>query len=201
LKPADAAKWLMTASRRTGKTVGAQARAELLARVGPNLGPLLMELDKLAAFASDREEITVEDVRAVVSESTEFSIFVLTDAVCAGNVALALRTLHGLRSNNEPALRILPMIGRQYRLVWQAKMMAEDRSAADRLPRDPNFIRMGDWQRTNLTKLARKVGWERIRRGLRMILARDLAVKGIEGPAPDEDEALETLIVELCRKG
>jgi hypothetical protein len=45
------------------------------------------------------------------------------------------------------------------------------------------------------------VGWERIRRGLRMILARDLAVKGIEGPAPDEDEALETLIVELCRKG
>lgn len=201
MKPADAARWLATASQRTGKTMNAQARAELLARVGPNLGALLMELDKLAAFASERQEITVDDVHAVVSESTEFSIFVMTDAICAGNAGLALRTLHGLRANNEPALRILPMIGRQYRLVWQAKMMSEDRSAADRLPRDPNLIRMGDWQRDKFAKLARQMTWERLRLGFRLILDRDLALKGVEGPAPDEDEALETLVVELCRKG
>jgi DNA polymerase-3 subunit delta len=201
LRPPEAGTWLATASKRTGKTMDSRARVELLSRVGPNLGALLMELDKLAAFAADRAAITEDDVRAVVSESTEFNIFVMTEAICGGNTALALQTLHGLRTNNEPALRILPMIAWQYRLVWQAKMMAEDRSAADRLPREKNLLKMGDWQREKASKLARKVTWERLRRALRLILERDLALKGIEGPAPDEDEALETLVVELCRKG
>lgn len=201
LKPPEAARWLTTAVTQSGKHMDAQARTELLARVGCNLGALLMEIDKLAAFSAGRATITKDDVRAVVSESTEFSIFVMTDAICTGNAALALQTLHGLRSNNEPALRILPMIAGQYRLVWQAKMMSEDRTAADRLPREKNVLKMGDWAREKASKQARLVTWDGLRSAFRLILDRDLALKGIEGPAPDEDEALETLIVELCRKG
>ncbi|HEY3412290.1 MAG TPA: DNA polymerase III subunit delta [Armatimonadota bacterium] len=201
LKPPEAARWLAAAVARTGKSMDTQARTELLARVGCDLGALAMELDKLAAFSGNRATITRDDVRTVVSESTEFSVFVMTDAICAGNAALALSTLHGLRANNEPALRILPMIAWQYRLVWQAKMMAEDRTAADRLPREKNLLKMGEWNREKAAKQARMVTWERLRRAFRLILDRDLALKGIEGPAADEDESLETLIVELCRKG
>lgn len=200
LKPPEAARWLAEATRHIGKAMDTAARTELLARVGPALGALQMELEKLAAFAGTRPAITVDDVRSVVSESTEFTIFNLTDAVGAGNVAAALRALHGLRANNEPALRILPMLTRQYRLVWQAKMMSEDRSAADRLPKDLNLLSQSDWQREKFARQARTMTWERLRRGLRLMLQTDLALKGVEGPAPDEDEALEKLVVELGRR-
>lgn len=200
LKPPEAARWLTAAAQRSGKAMDPAARTELLARVGPILGTLQMELDKVVMYAANKPSVTVGDVRAVVAESTEFGIFTLTDAVGEGKVNIALQTLHGLRANNEPPLRILPMLTRQYRLVWQARMMAEDRSAADRLPRDANLLKMGDWARDKAARQARQISWERIRRGMRLILETDLALKGVENPAPDDDEALETLIVKLAQR-
>lgn len=200
LKTPEAVEWLNQTARRAGKTMDGPARTELLARVGLHLGALGREMEKLVAYSGNRASITRADVVAVAPESTEYSVFVLVDAVSEGKAALALKTLHGLRANNEPAQRIMPLLARQLRLVWQAKLLAEDRSAADRLPTDPNFLRQAPFVQDKVRRQAARVSWGKLRRGLRLLLEKDLALKGIEGPPTNDDEALETLVAALCEK-
>jgi DNA polymerase-3 subunit delta len=198
LDRARLAAWVADAAKQRGKALDAGARAELPERAGPGLGTLERELDKLAAYVGDRATITRDDVIAIVPESAEYSIFKMCDAVAEGQPRAALHILRGLRANNEPALKILPMLARQFRLVWQAKLLAEDRGGAERLPREPNLLRSAPFVQEKARRQARRMSWETLRRGLRLLLEKDLALKGVEGPPADEDEALETLIVALC---
>jgi DNA polymerase-3 subunit delta len=190
--------WLAGAAKERGVNLDGGARAELTARVGSNLGALERELDKLAAYTAGRGTVSRADVEAVVPESTEYSIFHLVDAVSEGRTADALRVLHGVRANNEPAQRIMPLLARQIRLVWQAKMLADERGAADRLPNEPNLLKMAPFVQEKTRRQARNMSWPRLRRGLRLLLDKDLALKGVEGPPVGDDEALETLVVGLC---
>ena len=199
LKPAEAAQWLTKAVQRAGHVLEPDARTEMLARVGPNLGVLGREVEKLAVFVGERKAITRVDVAAVVPESAEYSVFALVDAVSEGRTAAALHVLHGLRAANEPAQRIMPLLARQIRLVWQAKLLAEDRHATGRLPNDPNILKLPPFLQDKARKQAHRLTWEQLSRGLRLLLEKDLALKGIEGPPATDDEALETLVISLCR--
>lgn len=190
--------WLTDAAKKRGKTLDAGARTELPARVGLSLGALEREMDKLAAFTGDRATITRADVQTVVPESTEYSVFNLVDAVSEGRAAAALHVLRGVRANNEPPQRIMPLLARQFRLIWQAKMLAEDRGAASRLTQDTNLLKQAPFVQEKARRQARQMAWPRLRHGLRLLLEKDLALKGIEGPPADDDEALETLIIGLC---
>jgi DNA polymerase III subunit delta len=143
--------------------------------------------------------ITRADVEAVVPESAEYSIFTLVDAVSEGNAALALQTLRGLRARNEPVHRILALLARQVRLVWEARLLMEDRDGHERLPREPDLTRLPPFVQNKAKRQAQRFSWPKLQRALRLILDRDLALKGVEGPPVDEDEALETLIIALCR--
>ncbi|HEY3265703.1 MAG TPA: DNA polymerase III subunit delta [Armatimonadota bacterium] len=199
LKPAEAAQWLTRAVQSAGHTLEPEARIEMLARVGPNLGVLEREVEKLAVFAGDRKAITRADVVAVTPESAEYSVFALVDAVSEGRVAAAMHVLHGLRAANEPAQRIMPLLARQMRLVWQAKLLSEDRHATGRLPNDPNLLKLPPFLQDKARKQAHRFTWDDLSRALRLLLEKDLALKGIEGPPATDDEALETLVVSLCR--
>ena len=198
LKRDEAMAWLAETAQRHGTALDAAARTELLARVGLTLGALEREVEKLAAYVGTRNAVTRADVVAVVPESTEYSVFTLVDAVSEGKAALALHTLRGLRARNEPPQRVMSLIARQLRLVWQAKMLMEDRSAAARLPDEPNFLKMAPFLQDKARRQARNIGWPRLRQGFSLILEKDLALKGIEGPPIGDDEALETLIIALC---
>ncbi len=200
LKGGEAAAWLVGAAKRHGLSLDGGARTELIARVGPNLGALEREIEKLGAYIGERTTATREDVVAVVPESAEYSVFTLVDAVSEGRVALALNTLHGLRARNEPAQRIMALLARQLRLVWQAKMLLEDPANADRLPDEPDFQKLAPFIKEKARRQARGLSWDRLRQGFRLLLDKDLALKGIEGPPTTDDEALETLIFALCRK-
>lgn len=194
----QAGAWLSDAAAKGGKSLDAAARTELIARAGLSLGALRGELEKLTAYTGERSVITRMDVQTVVSESTEYSIFTLVDAVSEGRAAAALHVLRGIRANNEPPQRIMPMLARQLRLIWQAKMLAEDHGAVDRLPLDPNILKALPFVQDKARRQARLMSWDRLRAGMRLILAKDLALKGIEGPPSGDDEALETLVIGLC---
>lgn len=96
-----------------------------LDRVGNNLQVVHNELEKLISFTKGREEVTAGDVRAITSllpgQPANNTIFQMTDFIVQKNREKALELLSLLLSSGEPALRILPLIERQYRLVLAAK--------------------------------------------------------------------------------
>jgi DNA polymerase-3 subunit delta len=195
LKPDEARRWLAETVGASGKRIQPAAAAAVVDRAGLDLSVLSQEADKLVLFVGDRDTITRDDVLAVVPETAEFTIWTLTDAVVGGKAAEALRALSKLRSQGQPAQLIIPMLARQLRLVWKAKMLLEMRDGQERAPLKPD---MQDWQVRKTAPLAKRFTWKRLREALEVCLEKDLALKGIEGPPVSEEEALETLIITLC---
>lgn len=195
LKPDGARQWLSQTIAAAGKRIQPAAAAAAVDRAGLDLSVLSQEAEKLLLFVGDRDTVTRDDVLAVVPETAEFTIWVLTDAVVAGKAAEALRALAKLRSQGQPAQLIIPMLARQLRLVWKTKMLLEMRDGQQRAPLKPD---VQDWQVRKSAPLAKRFTWKRLREALRATLDRDLALKGIEGPPVSDDEALQTLVVQLC---
>jgi DNA polymerase III subunit delta len=63
------------------KEISEDALAELIARVGPNLRQLEMEIEKLSLFLGNREKIELADVAAVCSRNKTAKAFALGDAL------------------------------------------------------------------------------------------------------------------------
>jgi len=59
-----------------------------------------------------------------VAETRQRSVFELTKAIGAGEVARALGLLANMLRNREPPLRIQFMLARQVRQIWRAKELA-----------------------------------------------------------------------------
>ncbi|MDB6035126.1 MAG: polymerase delta, partial [Verrucomicrobiales bacterium] len=75
------------------KTLSDEALAALVTSVGPNSRQLGNEIEKLALFVGARQEITTEDIRAIVTRNKQARAFALADALGERNLPVLLRRL------------------------------------------------------------------------------------------------------------
>jgi DNA polymerase-3 subunit delta len=76
-----------------GKQISHDARAELVARVGPNPRQLDSEVEKLSLFVGERREVTAADVAAVCVRNKLARSFALADALGDRQLSMLLRRL------------------------------------------------------------------------------------------------------------
>src|SRR5205085_802272 len=65
--------------------------------------------------------IRIADVEEVVATTRQHTVFELIDAVGAGDREAALSLLGGILSMREPALRLLALLARHVRQLWQVR--------------------------------------------------------------------------------
>lgn len=108
-----------------GKKMSKSTVELFLSRTGSDLQVVHNELEKLLAFAAEYEEITPGHVRSITAlwpeQIEKHTIFQMTDMIVEKKRDQALAVLNQLLAAGEPALRILPVIERQLRLVLAAK--------------------------------------------------------------------------------
>ncbi len=189
------ARWIRNrAAEKEGKITPGAIR--LLSQfVGGNLWAMDGELEKLALYAMGRS-IEEADVRLLVSQSREASIFMAVDALLEGRSATALGLMHRLRADGAEFPYIVAMIARQLRLVTLARDLMDrghrDTEISQRVGLGPEFAA----RRTN--EMARKQSRAGLRRLYSLLLEADLAVKrGRMG----QDLALELLVSRASRPG
>lgn len=85
--------WAGKALREEAKTIGEEALAELITRVGPNSRQLHNEVEKLCLYVGKRTEIQLEDVRAITSRNKSARAFALGDALGDRDLPRLLRRL------------------------------------------------------------------------------------------------------------
>jgi DNA polymerase-3 subunit delta len=112
--------------RRPKRVIQDEALALLRLRTADDLNVLVQELDKLVAYVGDRTSIDVEDVRQVVADSTESTVFALTDAFGARDLPQALHSVHRLLAHGEAPLMVHALLVRQVRLMLQARLLQEE---------------------------------------------------------------------------
>ena len=192
LNDADLYKWIQSQLRGYGKIIS-PANASLLSfTAGRELLSLSQEIAKLASYAQDHDEITREDIEAVVTPSLECTVFQLVDALVAGKEAEAFRLLRVMLENGEARIGILAMMARQYRNLLHLKLMQENK-----LPEAEMQKQLGvpPFALRRLQGQVRAAQADVLREKLDLCVDTDFAIKSGK---MREDAALERAILRLC---
>lgn len=112
-------RWIAGKVREEGKKISEQTILYFLNKVGTDMENITKELEKLFCYALEREEIVREDVDAICVMQISNHIFDMVNAVAEKNKRRALELYYELLALKEPPMRILFLMTRQYRILYQ----------------------------------------------------------------------------------
>ena len=220
LKGENIVGWVQERVGQEGKKISGDAAQQLINAAGNEMIVLEQEIIKLVCFVGDNPTVTGRDVAEVVASSPEDVMFTVIDAVTKRQTDRALMLLAELhRYDPKPqavAGKLLALLSRQYRMLWQAKFLADKRinprdvrnlptEIASELPTEGNIAQVA-FKAVELFATAKNYSWNELGNALEKLLLCDLANKG---GATDEtglfgtDPAgnLQLLVLELTALG
>jgi DNA polymerase-3 subunit delta len=184
------------ARNRHNKKLANDAAELLVDMVGPAMGLLDQEIEKLTIAIGDKPAITAEDVDKLVGRSRSADVFRILDAVGEGKPALALNVLGELFEAGEDPLAVLgPMTFQLRKLAAAGRQLAIGQSLGPAMDAAgvPNFPRA----RQSFEKQLRHLGLRRLEKILDWLVEINLGVKG--GNALPAKLQVERLVVKLAR--
>jgi DNA polymerase-3 subunit delta len=116
----DLPKQLVADARELGFELEAAAARLLVARLGPRPMRLRSELERLALWAGEGGRVGVDDLEAMISDTSEEAIWTLADAVVAGDEAETMRVAERLFSQGEALPRIVYSLAPRLRQALKA---------------------------------------------------------------------------------
>ena len=169
--------------------------AEMLVEaLGSDMSRIATEIEKLALFAGDGREISVDDIPSLVPDARSNTIFALVSAMGRRDRNLALETLDTLCRDGEYLPLALSFLSTQMRLA----LIAKEAGAKSAQQVQGHFARTGVpmWpQRAEqVAQTGAKFSVEQLRRGLRLIFAAD---RNLRDTRPDDRVVLESFVVAL----
>ena len=182
------ARWIKESAVAKGAAISPAAIRSMADLVGSDLWTLDQELEKLSLYAAGRE-ISESDIRLMVSQVREASIFEAVDAMIDGRPQVALRLLAQLRDDGREPQYIIAMVERQLRLLALARDSIERRVPQNELKR--TLGTSSDFVVRKTMEQARRHSREDIAWRYDRLLEADLSIK--QGRV-DPDLALELLV-------
>ena len=184
------AKWGIGYAKKQDLELPEDVAEERVARCSDAKERVMGEVDKLALYASGTA--TLEDVEALVPPDLRSNIFKFVDALGVGDRGEALELLKALLSANEPPLRIVYMMRRQFRLLARARALFEggaSRSEVTSTLKVPPFVVH------KLEEQSQKIGEEDLERALVLTLELERGLKG--GKDLGDELQVELAVMEL----
>lgn len=114
-------RWILGLVKKENKQISEGTLKVLLEKAGADMENLLKELEKLFCYTLERDAITTGDVNAVCITQISNHIFDMVNAVADKKQKRALDLYYELLALKEPPLRILFLMTRQYRILFQVK--------------------------------------------------------------------------------
>ncbi|NLX63350.1 MAG: DNA polymerase III subunit delta [Clostridiaceae bacterium] len=125
-KPAELVPWVIKGMKSLNKVIDYNAAQYLVAISEPDMYTLRNEIFKLADYAGDRKEITLDDVKIMAIPTIKSVIFDLLDAVAKKDIPHALNILNEIIALKEPEQKILAMLSKQMGEMLKLKLLMED---------------------------------------------------------------------------
>jgi DNA polymerase-3 subunit delta len=183
-------RWIGQRLRLKGGRIERPALQDLATFPVTDFRQLDLTLDRLVVYA-DGQPITRSDVRTLVTQSHEATVFELVDAVGLRDRRAALEAYRRLLADEVSPIYLLVMLTRQLRLLLLAKEALERREDIGAALKVHHFVAQ------KLSQQARNFSFERCVGAFQRLAATDEAIK--TGQA-DEDVAVELLLVELTER-
>lgn len=118
-------RWAAAILGKEGKRITQKDMDLLLMRTGTDMGMIHSELEKLIAYTGERDTITTRDIMEITTTQIQNKIFDMVRAVTEHDQKKALDLYYDLLALKEPSMRILFLLSKQYRQLFQVKRMQE----------------------------------------------------------------------------
>lgn len=106
---------LVTEAANRGFRLAPEAARMLVERMGENTMRLFTELDRLSVWAGRRGEVTLDDLEAMVVDTSEEATWALSDAIVLGDRGRAVGAAERLSAQGEAITPIVYQAGRRLR--------------------------------------------------------------------------------------
>lgn len=116
-------RWIYGNVKKEGKQITESSIHYLLSKCGTDMENLQKEMEKLFCYTLDKEVIQIEDMDAICTTQITNEIFDMVNAVAEKKQKRALDRYYDLLALKEPAMRILYLLSRQFRLLMEVKEM------------------------------------------------------------------------------
>lgn len=196
LKAGEIRPWLSARLAEKGKKMDSDAVEYLMGVISVmqqiSLGFLESEIEKLSLYTGERNTITYDDLTAVFSSMPEVSVFAMIDALSQKHTVKALELINQQLAAGEHPLRLLALLSRQVRMLWQAKEMhsiGHDGRRIAAMLGVPPFV--GE----KMIRQSKNFTADRLKNALLALANADYDYKS--GHA--DNIVLENIIIEMCR--
>jgi DNA polymerase III delta subunit len=187
-RESDASRWLAEAAAARKLRLEPGAVSVLLRRFGSDVAALGQALDQLGA---DGATVTEEDVAGRYSNRPDEPMWLLSDAITAGNEGLALRRLADFLEHGHP-LVVLAYLEGEVRRRSLAAVAPDRETYAGWVGQAPTAYPVRKiWDQRSSTRATS------LRRSLDALARADLQIK--TAPEPTHRVTLERLTVAMCR--
>ncbi len=188
---AEAANWVQRTLWAMGKQMDSRCAQKLVFTVGRDAALLKQEMEKLAAYAGDREAVTEEDIDAVCVRTLECTVFQMVDAQVSGRSHDACRLMGSVLESGEDRFMVLSMLLRQYRILYHMRCLLDERTKPADLPA---LLGVPPFAVSRTQAQARRYPRERLKAAYDYLYELEYALKS--GRMPQEGSA-ETALFEL----
>ncbi|MBQ8954947.1 MAG: DNA polymerase III subunit delta [Clostridia bacterium] len=172
LGDADLYKWCARHVR--PHAIDPAAVEQLVFMAGRALTGLIQELDKLCAYAGARETITRADVEAIVTPSTECTVFQMIDCLMRGEDGRAQLLLKNMLENGETRIGTLAMLTRQLRMLTHIRLLRAQGMSLSEIERK---LSLNHYAATRAAGQAARFSAEALERGYQACVDTDYAIK------------------------
>ena len=172
LSDADLYKWC--ARRVSPRAIEPDAVEQLAFMAGRSLTGLVQELDKLCAYVGERQSVTRADVEAVVTPSTECTVFQMIDCLMRGENGRAQLLLKNMLDNGETRVGTLAMLTRQLRMLTHIRLLRAQGMALSEIERR---LSLNHYAAARAAGQAGRFSAEALQRGYQACVDTDYAIK------------------------
>lgn len=118
-------RWIMGSVKKEGKQISEGTVRHFLTKVGTDMENIQKELEKLFCYVLEKGIITTEDVETICTTQITNQIFDMVNAVADKEQRKALDYYYDLLALKEPAMRILFLLTRQFKLLLEVKVLTK----------------------------------------------------------------------------
>ncbi len=176
-------KLLLREAEKAGCALSRQNAARIVEYAGPDVTRLFNEIEKLCAYALGQgqnaalPEITAQSIELLVPKTTETTVFLMSNALVAGNYEKAYGLLDALFVQGEEPVAILGALSASYVDMYRVRIALESGSSAAAAGEYGDY-KGKEFRLRNAERNARSVRPEVLRESLELLLQADLALKG-----------------------
>lgn len=117
-------KWLDGRVKKFNVEITKQGREQLVQLLGNNLVMIAGEIEKMALFVGEGGIIDEKVVLQLVAKTIEQDVFALVDHVIHRRKNEALQVFYDLIKQKEEPIKILALLARQFRILYQVKELS-----------------------------------------------------------------------------